>query len=454
MNYNYKNKEQGMKALKNYLYSKTITMFDYSGLDDIPNREIERLLQSNGYVFIFKNDDKLIATSGSLGGELDEYGNATIININIPYLKINKTLSIDDGVLIYNDSTKQGLEFLFNRSCFMLVENDINFILSGYAGRTQKFISASDDKTQQSAERLLERSIEGELAIIGENAIFEGVKMHSSSQANNSLISGLIQYAQYIKSTLYNELGIATAEDYHKKANLLKDEVEQTQELVFPLVYNMLQCRQEGIENLNKKFNLNAGVSFNSIWAIKYGKQFNTGAEKMLLSEYLTSGSLWGAIKDKSKGLDIEMLLSEFDTNKLDRQMTLLYGNKELFSNYNDSSIDEIAELIILTQSEKWLNLQELKNLKLGTVGKETLETTINKEITSENTDKISVDNEDTLIEDKGQEQSETGIENQTQEIIKQDFSIILQQLTQADKLSIVNILLSDVSKFLTLSIY
>ena len=83
MAYDYKSKKDNVNQLNRYMLAKTLSMFEYQGLPEtIPARELEKLLQKNGYAFITKAPDgQLYAFSGGLGGETDVYGNPTKITI-------------------------------------------------------------------------------------------------------------------------------------------------------------------------------------------------------------------------------------------------------------------------------------------------------------------------------------------------------------------------------------
>lgn len=269
MSYNFKDKQRNIANQNLYLFAKTCAMFEWENLPEtIPYKELEKLLQMNGYAFITEVDGELYAFNGGLGGVLDVYNNPTEITISNPALNFNKTLSLkDDGVLIINDDFKLGLTPLFNRYNTFLVENDINMMLYGYNSRTQKLISASDDKTKQSAELVVKKSIDGEISIIGESVIFDGVKVHAPASNSGVSITNLTEFHQYIKGSLYNEIGL-TANFNMKRERLTSGETEQD-DANFPLVYNMLKCRMKAVELLNAKYNLNLNVDFGSVWAKK-----------------------------------------------------------------------------------------------------------------------------------------------------------------------------------------
>ena len=185
------------------------------------------------------------------------------------FLNFNKTLNIaKDGVLIRNDDMRIGLMPLYEKANTFLVENDINMMVWGYNSRAQKLISAPDDKTKESAEQYLKKLLDGDLSVIGENALFDGVKIQNSANTGGVTAQQMVEFQQYIKATMYNEVGIS-ANFNMKRERLVSSEVEQTEDSLFPFVYNMMKCRIKGVEALNEKYSLNVKVDFGSIWHVK-----------------------------------------------------------------------------------------------------------------------------------------------------------------------------------------
>lgn len=268
MSYDYKAKAKNVIIQNNYMLAKTLSMFEWENLPDtIPYKELEKLLQVNGFAFITKVNGELYAFNGGLGGVPDVYGNPTEIVISNPALNFNKTLDLKkDGVLIINDDFQLGLIPLFNRYNTFLVENDINMMMYGYNSRTQKLISASDDKTKQSAQLAVKKAIDGDIEIIGESAIFDGIKVHSGVNASGVSITNLTEFHQYIKASLYNEIGLS-ANFNMKRERLTAGEIEVGDDSNYPFVYNMLKCRVKAVERLNEMFNLEINVDFGSVWA-------------------------------------------------------------------------------------------------------------------------------------------------------------------------------------------
>ena len=270
MKYVVNSKAENLAMLNRQMLVKTLSMFEWENLPPtIPKKELERQLQTMGYSFITEINGKLYAFTGGLGGEIDVYGNPTEITINNVALNFNKTLSLkDDGVLICNDDLMIGLLPVFTRYNSMIVENDINLSMLGLSSRSQILLTASDTKSKASAELFLKRLTDGELSVIGENPIFDGVKALSLNTNSNNNFNSLIEYNQYLKGSLYNEVGIQ-ANTVMKRERVNSEEVNANNDLLFPFIYNMLENRLTAITQLNEKYSLEIAVDFGSIWKVK-----------------------------------------------------------------------------------------------------------------------------------------------------------------------------------------
>ena len=264
--YDYKAKSKNIRQLNSYMLTKTLSMFEYENLPEtIPSVELERMLQISGYAFITEVGGKLYAFNGGFSGMNDVYGNPTQIVISNPALNFNATLDLNtDGVLISNDSCQMGLIPLYEKANTLLVENDINMVMFGYNTRIQKIISASDDRTKSSAEAYLKKTIDGDLGVIGENAMFDGIKTHGGNEGTGSMQS-MIEFNQYIKSAMYSEIGLGLNHNM-KRERVQSAEIEQSKDSLYPFIYDMMKNRLLAVEKLNAKFTLNVSVGFGSVW--------------------------------------------------------------------------------------------------------------------------------------------------------------------------------------------
>lgn len=143
--------------------------------------------------------------------------------------------------------------------------------LLGYNSRTQKLISAPDDKSKESADLYVKKIIDGELSVIGENALFDGVKVQPANNSSGNGVSQMIEYHQYIKSCLFNEVGLPSNFNM-KKERLISSEIDQAEDSLFPLVYNMMENRIAAVNLINEMFGTDIKVGFGSVWALKNKK--------------------------------------------------------------------------------------------------------------------------------------------------------------------------------------
>lgn len=250
--------------------AKTQSMFEYEGLpESIPQKELERLLQTTGNAFVTKVDGVLYALTGGKGGEPDVYGRATLYTVANPALKLSKTYDIQkDGVLIENDSNGESLLPLIGRYAVLHTDGLISLNTASILTRITMLISASDDKTKQSADEFLRKIQDGEFSIIGENAFFKGVNMQTAPTTNSVYITQLIELIQYYKASMYNELGL-NANYNMKRERLNLGEVSMNVDVLLPYVDNMLRERQNAVEKINAMFDTEISVKLASSWGLE-----------------------------------------------------------------------------------------------------------------------------------------------------------------------------------------
>ena len=265
------NKQLNLYDYLRSIINRTLSMFEYENLPDTLKSSImEDQLQENGYTVVFEYQNKLYSTVAGLSGrEKSPYNEPTTAIINVPALNYNQTLTINkECVLIKNDDLMVGLMPTILKHGTLAIENEITMLLADYNARIQTLISAGTDQTIQDAQNYINQIVDGNLSVIGESAFYQDLKTHNPSQNAKENFQDLIAYQQYIKSDLYNELGLSSLNNM-KKERLITSEVDSESDQIFPLVDNMLRNRKEGIEMVNKLFNGQINVDFGSTWKDK-----------------------------------------------------------------------------------------------------------------------------------------------------------------------------------------
>ena len=264
-----KDKELSSKNYIHYMVIRLQKMFKYTNLpDSIPREMLEYYLLVNGSCFIAKHEDgNLYALLGSFGGEPDAYYRPTRYIVANPALKMSKDFDINnDGVLIRNDSIWVGLYPLMARYASLMAENILTLRSADVMLRVIAMLTAPDDKTRIAAEAYLKKLENGEFGVIAENRFFEGVKMQSPPSNNGSYLTQFIELHQYLKGSFYNEIGLNA--NFNMKREALGDgESSLNEDSLMPLCDEMLRCRQEDFDKVNKMFGTDIKVEFDSSWA-------------------------------------------------------------------------------------------------------------------------------------------------------------------------------------------
>ena len=241
-------------------------MFEWSNLPDtIPQVELEKMLQINGYAVIAEYQGKLYAFQAGFSGQ-DPYNQPTKAIVNNPALKNNTTYTIGvDCIVIKNDDMKQGLNGIYDYYGQRLIENQITMLMTDYNLRMPFTISSSDDQTTQSAKMYLKKIIDGSLGVIGEQKLFKALSVTPTNSKQTATFADLYGYQQFIIAQLNNTIGLATNNNM-KRERLTTNEIEVNKNASYPLVDNMLKNRQQAVDAINEMFNTDISVEYSSIW--------------------------------------------------------------------------------------------------------------------------------------------------------------------------------------------
>lgn len=259
-------KHKLLKQFKSNQLNKSLTMFEWSNLPDtIPQVELEKMLQINGYAIIAKYQGKLYAFQAGFSGQ-DPYNQPTKALVNNPALKNNTTYIIgEDCIVIKNDDMKQGLNGIYEYYGQRLIENQITMLMTDYNLRMPFTISSSDDQTTQSAKMYLKKIIDGSLGVIGEQKLFKALSVTPTNSKQTATFADLYGYQQFIIAQLNNTIGLATNNNM-KRERLTTNEIEVNKNASYPLVDNMLKNRQQAVDAINEMFNADISVEYSSIW--------------------------------------------------------------------------------------------------------------------------------------------------------------------------------------------
>ena len=272
-------KPLAMRAYIGYFLDRLQSMFIWSGLPEtIPQKWLESYLLVDGHCAVINTDKGLFATNGGMGADPNEYYIPTKFIVSNPYLpegsSAGRNYTIDgddqDAVFVRNDTYTVGLMPLLVKYCSQMVENDITMSIADIWVRATVALSAADDQTRESAEQWLRDLRKGKLGVIGEAPFLAGNQNESLRTNPIGTVAGtltdLIEYHQYLKAGLYNDIGLNSNYNMKREA-IMSNETKLNDDALHPLIDTMLACRKEAAEEINKLFGTNISVEFNSAWA-------------------------------------------------------------------------------------------------------------------------------------------------------------------------------------------
>ena len=266
-----KNKDSALNTFMNRVLCMTSKMFEYTGTPEtMPPVELEKILQTSGNVGIAKVNGELYALQGTRGGECDAYYHGKDYIVANPWLKLDKTFKIGNDIVVINNTPfADSILPIIGKYGVLYTDAVITLNMTSILTRITMLISASDDKTKQSAESFLQKILDGDFSVIGENAFFKGVNMQTPPTQSNQQIMQLIELLQYYKASMFNDLGL-NANYNMKRERLNTQEVSMNIDALMPFVDSMLTERVEGVKRVNEMFGTDITVTLGSSWKIEH----------------------------------------------------------------------------------------------------------------------------------------------------------------------------------------
>lgn len=280
--YDFRDKANNIRNHIAYMLMRSGAMFEWHNLPDtIPQEYLEQYLQTVGYVGIIKAGEDLYAVTGGLGGEPDAYYQPTILTVANPYLesklKADGLYKIgEDCEIIKNDTYYMGLLPMYQKYASQLAENELSLNIASINTRLQKTLKAGDDVQKKACDKYMQDIIEGKLESLLDDS-FEDKELNSVQMdtSRTGIIGDLIEYQQYIKASWYNEIGLNA--NYNMKREALNSaESSINDDILFPLIDQMLSERRQACDRINAMFDTDISVDLASSWRDNKEEEENT----------------------------------------------------------------------------------------------------------------------------------------------------------------------------------
>ena len=263
-----RNRLVSMQNRIDYLHVKVLEIFHYTGLDlTLPKRILESRVTQDGFTVVYEHEGNLYCTQTLPSGKEDVYGEHHEVHFTHSNegetIDMTRTIGVD-AVMVRNDATLIGLDPLLTEFALMEAQANITVLDNFMTLRTNRIIQAKDEASYASALEYEQQIRDGAPAVImaEEFDAMEGINVHSTPIPSNAA-SQTIELFQYISSRYYSELGIVL--NNNMKSQYV-NEAELGKSTGMPLIYNMLACRQEAVDEINALFGRDIKVSLSEEW--------------------------------------------------------------------------------------------------------------------------------------------------------------------------------------------
>lgn len=273
--------QQNFETYFNLLTNKCLSLFKWEGLPDtVDERFLMLQLILKGKVCFFKDDDKIYALNGNVGGEPNVYYQPQFFIVANPILGSkqvrirqrdgsNSTEGLD-GVLVgltdtdtEFDNVPGGLFKLIYQTAGLLADNISSLNVSQINGRVAQLWVADNDAIARTAEEIIRDMYEGRpYRIITQEMVDKITVLPAAQTGQSNTLLNLIEAHQYILASFFNEIGIPSNWNM-KRERVNTAETELMQGALDVNVYNMERNLKAAVEKVNELFGTSISVRFN-----------------------------------------------------------------------------------------------------------------------------------------------------------------------------------------------
>lgn len=263
----------------NLLWNTLLDMFEYENLPDtIPKRFLESILHATGEVFISKINDELIASHGTLSGQVDAYGLGTEVIAVCPTGEARGVRGVDIAYGINNDTATP--DMLVYWIAHLLGETDKSIKLNVLYSRFLKIPRVCNEKDKAMFETLVKKLIDGEPQAFSSSSPLDlelGQETKEFELTDVNKIDKLPYLTQFFEDCLkrfYNFYG-QPMQNQNKRAQSISDEIHGQDSVSFIIPIQMLRCRQALCDEINRIFGTDISVDFSPVWKVELSGLIN-----------------------------------------------------------------------------------------------------------------------------------------------------------------------------------
>lgn len=250
----------------NQLFLRMCNLFIWDGLP-LKSRHIEINTHRRGFSSICKINGKLYALNGEMSGETVYQDEFKFFLYTNPILG-SGVLDIGvNAVIVRNNDLYLSSKNFVNRYAYLLAHADLSFQAVLINSRSTGIIGTPNDKVAENVKDYYNKLVDGSMIAVVDDEGMEtilqskGLRKITDAFPSSQSIKDYYDATRNILRDFYQDIGVRV--NYDKKERNVEAEITSNDSMLLFNVSNMLDCRKEAVEEMNKIFGTNGTVKLN-----------------------------------------------------------------------------------------------------------------------------------------------------------------------------------------------
>lgn len=252
---------------RNVLTERIINIFEWNELP-MPQKEIEMLLHFVGFCGFtkFKKSKELGVVYGSMSGVTNYPDEFTTFTYATPLESGMKKIH-KDLVVINNNQLRMPTDSMVQTYATLLAHADLSLQAILINSRATGLVKARTQQQVDDIANWYNSLANGKtLAILDSDDLNtlmndDGIKVFSMSYPSSMTIDSYYQIRENLLKSFYSEIGINSNRD--KRERVVQAELDTNLNRILFNIDDMLKCREDACEEINKMFGTNISVKLN-----------------------------------------------------------------------------------------------------------------------------------------------------------------------------------------------
>ena len=250
------------------LFERVMRLFVWENTGEVPPKEIESRLILNGHLGITKLNGELTAMFGSFCGVTKYYDEWTNYIVRCPVFSGERTID-KDVAIINNNAIRNPVYPLIHHYAVLLAHTEVTLLNCLVNARDAGGVPiAGTEKQKRSINDYLSKIFNGEYGVVTDVGNL-GIEYAGADRHTNQSLIDIVETREKLIKSFYSDIGVRSA--FEKRNNTVQAEVEADTSLLLLNLADMIKCRKEGAEKVNKMFGTN--------WAVHIAKEIDYSTE-------------------------------------------------------------------------------------------------------------------------------------------------------------------------------